>query len=191
VGGRHGRHLADHRRAAAWLGAAALVPLLLDAATDVWIGASIEVAVYRVLLAALPVLALAAFHHEAPPVHARPWVIALPVGTAAVMAVALATQIPNGMVTLDWSGVLCVATISISAGLLITGPRGPWAGAMPILAAALLGERLLTILDYTRHATPSPETTILIIAGVVQAGTLVLVTAPLLLRRRQSRLLPT
>ena len=175
--------LADSRRLAAWLGAAALVPSVLDTATDVWSGGvSVATAAYRFLVAALPLLALVAFHRDAPTVRARPWLIALPVGVVAVMAAALVTQTP-GAVALDWPGMLCVATVVAGLALLVTGRRGPWAGALPVLAIALLGERVLTLIDYSRFSAPDSQTSLLITTGLVQATALVLVTAPLVIRR--------
>jgi hypothetical protein len=175
--------LADSRHLAAWLGAAALVPTLLDTATDVWSGGvSVTTAGYRFLVAALPLLALAAFHRDAPAVRARPWLIALPVGVVAVMAAALVTQTP-GAVALDWPGMLCIAAVVASLALLATGRRGPWTGALPVLAVALLGERVLTLVDYSRFSAPDSQTNLLITTGLVQATALVLVTAPLVIRR--------
>lgn len=174
--------LAGRGRVAAWLGAAALVPVGWVAVTDVAFGGvSVAGAAGRLLTAALPVLALAAFHRDAPPVRARPWLVALPVGIVLVAAVAFATQTP-GPVPLDWPGMLCLATTVAAAGYLATGRTGPWAGALPVLAVAVLGERVLTLVDYARFAAADARPGLLITLGLLEAAALVLVTAPLAIR---------
>jgi hypothetical protein len=179
--------LADRRHLAAWLGTAALVPSVLNTVTDLASGGvSVATAGYRFLVAALPLLALAAFHRDAPAVRARPWLIALPVGVVVVMAAALVTQTP-GAVALDWPGMLCVAAVVAGLALLVSGRRGPWTGALPVLAVVLLGERVLTLIDYDRFFAQDSQTSLLITTGLVQAAALVLVTAPLVIRRAMVR----
>lgn len=179
--------LTDTRRLAVWLGAAALVPSVLHTATEAWLGGvSVATAGYRFLLAALPLLALAAFHRDAPAVRARPWLIALPVGVVVVMTAALVTQTP-GAVALDWSGMLCIAAVVAGLAVLVAGRPGPWRGALPVLAIALLGERVLTLVDYLRFSAPDGQTSLLVTVGSVQAAALMAVTVPLVLRRAAPR----
>jgi hypothetical protein len=52
-----------------------------------------------------------------------------------------------------------------------------------LLAIALLGERVLTLIDYSRFSAQDSQTSLLITTGLVQATALVLVTAPLVIRR--------
>lgn len=178
--------LADRRHVAAWLGAAALVPTLQVATADVTIGgASVATAACRLLVDALPVLALAAFHRDAPPVRARPWLVALPAGAVLVTGVAFVTNTPNP-VALDWPGMLCVATIIAGVPCLMTGRTGPWAGALSVLAVAVLGERVLTLIDYARFTAPGARTNLLITMGLLEAAALVLVTTPLMIRHLSS-----
>lgn len=179
--------LAGRRRVAAWLGAAALVPTLRVAAAEVAIGGvSVASIACRVLMAALPVLALAAFHRDAPPVRARPWLIALPVGVVLVAGVAFVAQTP-GPVAVDWPGMLCAATVVAGASYLMTGRKGPWAGALSVLAVAVLGERVLTLVDYARFAAPAARPNLLITMGLLEAAALVLVTTPLMIRHLSNR----
>lgn len=182
--------LAGHRRGAAWLGAAALVPVVATAVADVAAGGvSVASAAGRLLTAALPVLALAAFHRDAPPVRARPWLVALPVGVVLVAAAAFATQIP-GPVALDWPGLLCVAVVVAGVGYLATGRTGPWTGALPILAVAVLAERVLTLVDYARFTAADARPGLLIALGLVETAALVLVTTALVIRRGSTRPAP-
>lgn len=175
------------RRTAAGCAVAALVPAVGAAGVELAAGGiSVEVTVCRVLLTALPVLALAAFHREAPPVPARPWLIALPVGAAVTTAVHLLTQAP-GEAVLDWPGTLCVAVVGAAVVHLAAGRPGPWSGALAVLAVAVLSERVVTVLDHARFAGPGRELDLLVAAGLVQAAAVALVTVPLVVRHVRAR----
>ncbi len=169
--------VSGHRRAAVWLGVTGMVPVGWSAVTDV----AVASAAGRVLVAALPLLALTAFHDDAPPVRARPWLIALPAGVAVVTGMAFLVQTP-APIALDWPGMVCAATVVAAVSYLVTGRRGPWAGTLSVLAVAALGERVLTLVDYARLSVQDSATHLLITTGVLEAAALVLVTAPLVVR---------
>lgn len=174
--------IAGHRRVACWVGTVALVPLVVSTASDAVAGGlSVASAIARLLSAVLPLLALAAFHREAPPVRARPWLVALPVGVVLTAAVAYATQSPD-VVVLDGPGMLCVALTIAGLGYLTSGRTGPWTGALPVLAVGVLAERAASLVDYAMLPVGETWSDLLITFGLLEAGALVLVMTPLVVR---------
>ncbi|OLF09981.1 hypothetical protein [Actinophytocola xanthii] len=148
------------------------------------VGAGLGVVAYELLLAALPVLALAAFHRDAPPVRARPWLLALPVGVVLLSAVLLATQWPGPGVVLDWPGTLCVAVVAAIVVNLVRGRPAPWSGTLLVLALAVFGERVVTLLD---HLSRDGEPGALAVVGAVQAVVVLVVAVPLALAPLSAR----
>jgi hypothetical protein len=112
-----------------------LVPAVISVGMEVAITGTDYLAsrVVELVVAAMPVLALAAFHREAAPVRPRPWLIALPVGAVVVTLVLLATQFPGGAVFVDWPGLACVAVLVAA----LVRRRGPsWTAAIALFAGA-------------------------------------------------------
>ena len=145
-------------------------------------GGSAGVVLYRFLMADLPVLAMAAaFHRDAPPVPVRPWLLALPAGAVALTGLLMATQTP-GPPVLDLTGVLCIGVVLAALVHLVAGRRGPWSVALLVLAIAVLGERVLTVLYYLQFLGPGDQLDVLIAAGVVEGIAVGLVIVPLAVR---------
>lgn len=164
-------------RAARLLAVLSLVPALINVGVGVATTGADHLATRAVELAvvAMPVLALAAFHREAPPIRPRAWLIALPVGAVLVTAVLLVTQFPGGEVFLDWPGLACVAVIAAA----LVHRRGSWAAAIALLGGAALVLRAVTLLDYLGNATGQH---VLIAAAVVEVAAVSLVGVPLAVR---------
>lgn len=136
------------------------------------------------LVVAVPVLALVAFHEQAPPVRPRPWLVALPVGTVLVTVVLLVTQYPGGILV-DWPGLACAAVFAAALAYQVAPTLGwgspSWPAALALLAAATLVLRVVTLLDYLQH-TASPERDPLIAAAFVEGVAVVVVAVPLAVR---------
>lgn len=173
-----------HHRAARNLAVAAFVPGLITSLVglaDTVPGFTLS-QVYWLLFDAVPVLALAAFGPQAPPVRARPWLIALPAGVAATIAALLAAQPVPGRELLvqalaDWPGLWCAAlTAAAIVHLIATRPpqrRTPtWPLALALLVPAVLGLRLTTLLDYLGFAAPTADNAPLATIGLIQCAVL-------------------
>ncbi len=96
-----------------------------------------------VLVTALLLLTLAAFHRDTPPVRHRPWLIAFAVGVALTPAVELAiwTLPTDSHWLLGWPGLNCIlilaATLVYLAGQALgRSPAPSWALALALLSAA-------------------------------------------------------
>ncbi|MFJ8916545.1 hypothetical protein [Amycolatopsis sp. NPDC102389] len=149
------------------------------------------------LLDAVPVLALAAFHRQAPPVKARPWLIALPAGVA-LLTVSLLLTYVTVPALVDWPGVVCVAVFAAAVTYLSVPRLGwrkatvSWSTALALLALAALGQRVVTLLDYLRFAARTAELDIMIAIAVGQATAVLAIAAPLtVLAVKAARTLPT
>lgn len=107
---------------------------------------------YALLVDALPVLALAAFHRSAPPVHPRPWLLALPVGVVGYLAAFLLgvrniDQAPLVDPAGAWAVGLAVAAVIQLPRALRRTPRQPhWAMALALLALVTFGQRVIVSL---------------------------------------------
>ncbi len=174
------------RRKAAWvLGLLALVPGVANfAVLAVELGGAFVSlsSVYQLLFAAVPVLALAAFHGGAPPVRPRPWLLALPVGVAVLFPV-LMFSMPtvDGLVWLDWAGLWCVGLVGAALVLLVAALIRPgravphWALSLALLAVAVFGLRMVTLVDYLRVTEPLQRHPGWITAAAVEAGAVLVV----------------
>jgi hypothetical protein len=142
--------------------------------------------------AALPVLALVAFHRDAPPVRAWPWLVALPVAVA-VEAASLFAQPADLRIfpLLDWPATTCVMLVTAALVQLALPRRAPsWSLALALLGATVLGLRVLTLMEYA-HAAPEGQRTTLAALGLVEATAVIAVTVPLaILAARALRRLP-
>jgi hypothetical protein len=143
-------------------------------------------------LAALPVLALAAFHRDAPPVRWPPWLIALPVAVAAEAAAFLAQPAdPRIMPLLDWPAMICLVLV-VAALVHLAWPRraAAWSLALALLGAIVFGLRGTTMMEYA-HAAPDAQQATLTALALVEAAAVAAVTVPLaLLAARDLRRLP-
>jgi hypothetical protein len=152
---------------------------------------------YDVLTSLLLVLAMSAFHRDAPPVPRGSWLVALGAGIALVTGLQVlhlssTTVIPP----LDWIGLWCVVLVAAAAVHLAAralgwlGRYSAWAPALSILAVAVLGARLLALLDYARFGAHGwhPAT---IPLAVAEAVAVVAAAVPLtILATRTLRRLP-
>jgi hypothetical protein len=131
---------------------------LLSAGADVVSGKQPHVTsgAADLLLNLLVVLALGAFHREAPPVRQRPWLLALPFGVALAAALLYLGRPVDGraVVVLDWFGLhsiaIAVAGVAYLAGAAagVITVTARWAVALATLAAAVFALRSLTLADY-------------------------------------------
>ncbi len=192
-----------HHRAARNLAVVAFIPDLITSVVglaDAVPGFTLS-QVYWLLFDAVPVLALAAFGPQSPPVRARPWLIALPAGVAATFAALLAAQPVPGRELLvqalaDWPGLWSAGlTAAAIVHLIATRPqrRTPtWPLTLALLVPAVLGLRLTTLLDYLGFAAPTTDNALLPTIGVIQCAVLVGIGALLAgVAARRLRRLPT
>ncbi|WP_216209182.1 hypothetical protein [Amycolatopsis aidingensis] len=177
--------VAGRRRAARILAGLALVPGLVSTGSVVTDAGSVYLASALGVLSldVLPVLALAAFHRNAPPVKPRPWLVALPAGAVLVVAAYLLAQSFGLLV--DQPAILCAAVFFAATGYLAVSalasrPRtASWPATLALLAVAVLGVRVLTLLDYLRFSVNVEWPDALVIACVVEAAAVSAVTVPL------------
>jgi hypothetical protein len=165
-----------HLRAARLVAALSLAPAVISVGMEVAITGTDYLAsrVVELAVAAMPVLALAAFHREAAPVRPRPWLIALPIGAVVVTSVLLATQFPGGAVFVDWPGLACVAVLVAA----LVHRRGPsWTAAIALFAGATFVLRAVTLLDYLAAGQDT-----LITVALAEGAAVVLVGVPLAVR---------
>ena len=149
-----------HYRTARVLAALAIVPGLVALVQSQITGimpAPFGSWVFWVLLALGPVLALAAFHRDAPPIARRPWLLALPAGYLLVYGPLLALETSGNFAWLpDFPGLCCIL---VALACLAHAPRawsrqaggtGLWSLALVLLAAVAGANRILTLTAY-RH----------------------------------------
>jgi hypothetical protein len=184
------------RRAAQWLAPLALLPLVISTIT-----ASLHPAepllVTRwagLLLDALLLAALAGYHRDAPPVHRRPWLLALPAGILLMLGVLFLSNY-QPIPLLDWATICCGAVVvaglvQLAAPLFGRSRTPAWTHALALLALAALVLRLISLADYLVHVSSrqwaGPLTT-----SLVEVAMVVAVGVPLaLLAVRELRRLP-
>jgi hypothetical protein len=110
---------------------------------------------FWILFDVLPVLAMAAFHRDAPPAASRPWLLALPVGYLLVYGPLLALQETGNFAWLpDFSGLCCLL---VALACLAHAPRawsrqadgsGVWSLSLVLLAAVAAAYRIVTLPGY-------------------------------------------
>jgi len=110
---------------------------------------------YWVLLNLAPVLAMTAFHLDAPPAARWPWLLALPAGYLLVFVPLLAIRATGNSAWLpDFSGQCCVL---VSLACLAHAPRawsrravgsGVWSLTLTLLATVAGAYRILSLTDY-------------------------------------------
>ena len=118
--------LLGHRRAAQLLAFLALLPATaaaISVTTDLPALAPLVLPAWaNLLLSGLLVLALAAFHHDAPPVPRRPWLLALGVAIAVLLGLSPLVGPTTPWVLLDWPGLYCLALVGAGPTWLVR----PW-----------------------------------------------------------------
>jgi hypothetical protein len=150
-----------HYRAARVIAVLAIIPdliRLLDGQfTDRFTAAPIGPWAFWILLNFVPVLAMTAFHRNAPPVARRPWLLALPASYLLVAVPELVLQATGNAAWLpDPSGLFCLL---VTLACLVHAPRalsrltagsGVWSLTLALLAAVIGAYRIASIGDY-RH----------------------------------------
>jgi len=126
---------------------------------------------FCVLLVLAPVLALAAFHRDAPPVAHRPWLLALPAAFVLVVGPLLAAR-PAGLTAWlpDFPGLCCIL---VSLLCLAHAPRAwsgragsdVWSLTLVLLAAIAGAFRIVSLGDYVYNYVYAPH---LIGVGLVE-----------------------
>jgi hypothetical protein len=148
-----------HHRIAQVLAALAILPDLVILVQGELLGAfrgpSAGPWAFFVLINLLPVLAMTAFHRDAPPAPRWPWLVALPVNyllVAVPMAALQATG--NSAWVPDFSGLYCIL---VAGACLAHAPRarsrpsagsGVWSLTLTLLAANAGAYRIFSLADY-------------------------------------------
>jgi hypothetical protein len=149
---------AGHYRPARVLAALAIVPGLaavLQAQVTGIVPAPFGPWAWWVLVDLVPVLAMAAFHHDAPPPARWPWLLALPAGYLLVYAPLLALLVTGNAAWLpDFPGLCCLL---VALACLAHAPRawsrqaagsGVWSLTLTLLAAVAGAYRIVTLAGY-------------------------------------------
>jgi hypothetical protein len=147
-----------HYRTARVLAALAVVPglvALLQAQLTGILPAPFGPWIFWVLVDLAPVLAMTAFHRDAPPAAPGPWLLALPAGYVLVYGPLMALQATGNSAWLpDFSGLCCIL---VSLACLAHAPRarsrqaagtGLRSLTLVLLAAVAGAYRIVTLTDY-------------------------------------------
>ena len=147
-----------HHRTARILAALAVVPglaALLQAGLSGIMPAPFGAWPFWALIDLAPLLAMTAFHRNAPPAASLPWLLALPAGYLLVYEPLLALQAAGGSAWLpDFPGLCCIL---VSVACLARAPRawfrraggtGPWSLTLVVLAAVAGAYRIVTLPGY-------------------------------------------
>jgi hypothetical protein len=147
-----------HYRTARVLSALAIVPnlvALLQAQHTGILPAPFGPWIFWVLVDLAPVLAMTAFHRDAPPPASGPWLLAVPAGYVLVYGPLLALQATgNSAWVPDFSGLCCIL---VALACLGHAPRawsrqavgtGPWSLTLVLLAAVAGAYRVVTLTGY-------------------------------------------
>ncbi|HEV3381431.1 MAG TPA: hypothetical protein VG142_10675 [Trebonia sp.] len=151
-----------HYRTAQVIAALAIVPDLVWLLQGEFIGAfrgpSVGPWAFWVLINLAPVLAMAAFHRDAPSAARWPWLLALPAGYLVVAMPPLAIQASGNSVWIpDFSGLYCLL---VALACLALAPRarsrrsagsGLWSLALTLLAADAGAYRIFSLTDYLHN----------------------------------------
>jgi hypothetical protein len=187
-----------HWHVARVLASVALGAVVVSAVTAAVNGDPLLAGRYLALLIdALLLAALWAFHRTAPPVRRRPWLLALPVATGLAAAVFMVSaRFPVTWVLLDWAALCCLAaTAGIAVHLVAVAAgrarrAGAWPLALTIVAAGALGQRVVTLIESSGNIPPGQRAAFLL-TGAVEVVAIVAVGLPGALRcHREWRRLP-
>ncbi|MCA1709665.1 MAG: hypothetical protein LC808_42870, partial [Actinobacteria bacterium] len=151
-----------------------------------------------VLISALLLLTLTAFHRDTPLVRRRPWLIAFAVGIALtpVLEFVLWTVPMDSQWLLDWAGIGCVLVVTAAlvylAGQAIgRSPVPSWALALALLSFAALVLRTVWLWNYYTLSAPAITDSVPMTLGLVQtAATLAVGLMLAVLAGRSLRRLP-
>jgi hypothetical protein len=132
-----------------------LVQVLVGQVNGRFLAAPIGPWAFWVLLNLVPVLAMTAFHRDAPPAARWPWLLALPANYLLVVVPLLALQATGNSAWLpDFSGLYCLL---VALACLAHAPRawsrqavgsGVWSLTLALLAADAGAYRIFSIADY-------------------------------------------
>ena len=180
-------------RAARLFAVLAFVPLVGFAVRDTLEGRPVFARWSDVLVSALLLLTLAAFHRDTPPVRPRPWLIAFAVGVALTPAVELATwTLPmDSHWLLAWPAlngvVIAVASLVYLAGHAAgRSPAPSWGLALALLSAAAVIVQAVSLGEYAAfHTVRSAAMTVGVVhtVAVLVVGLLLVAFAARDLRR--------
>jgi hypothetical protein len=139
---------------------------------------------FDLLLGMLLVGALAAFGPQTPPLRRQPWLGALAVGLTMVVGASLLARSASRWLLLDWPGLCCVALVGaalvhLAAPVLGRARRTPsWTLALAVLAMAVLGLRVSSLLDYAL-VTSGGQGWVVLAPGAVETLAVLAVGTPL------------
>jgi hypothetical protein len=168
-----------HHRTAQVIAALAIVPdlawLLQGELIGAFRGPSLGPWAFWVLIDLAPVLAMAAFHRDAPAAARWPWLLALPAAYLLIAVPLLVVQATgSARLPLDFSGLYCVL---VALGCLAYVPRarsrgggsGLWSLSLTLLAADAGAYRILSLPDYLHdpHLITVSLVELLILAAAV------------------------
>lgn len=141
--------------------------------------------IWWILFDLVPVLAMAAFHADAPPVTRRTWLLALPVSFALVAVPVIALQASGDARWLDRPGLYCIlVTIACVAHALSARSRrsagsGQWSLALILLAAAAGSYQIVGFVDDPHLLTAGlPELLVLVAAAVADGHSVIAAWKP-------------
>lgn len=179
--------LHGHRRAARVLTVVAFAPVLAGGLTRLYAdhGANAAWQLSWLAFDALPLLALVAFHSDAPPVRQRPWLLALPVGVAVLTGVELLVfhfpdQFLLASVMVGGTGLWCAGlTIAGIAALTRAGRASTWPLTLALLTPPVLALHAVLLLDTIGLDAPTQEYVVPGRAGLGQCVVLLIVGSAL------------
>ncbi|MEV6813296.1 hypothetical protein [Micromonospora sp. NPDC051296] len=185
-----------HRRVAQAVALLAIVPTTITTVVEqATSDGPLTVSPWAMLVVDIALLlAMTAFHHGAPPMPRRPWLLALPIGILLVPVPLFTIQATTpALRLLDWPGLSC-AVVSVAMVIHLTAHATrrpsrtlPWSLALTLLAVTTLAQRTATLPDYRHQAQHATLTTI----ASVQAIAVLTVGVPLaVLAIRALRRLP-
>jgi hypothetical protein len=183
-------------RASRLLGVVALASAAGWAVTDLVLDGGVLPAsrLAVLLLTAVPVAAMIAFHPAAPPVRPGPWYVALPVATAAtVVLLALDRATATHEPVLDLAGLLSLALVTTTAGALLVGRRlrrpasASWLLTVALCGTVVLGLRLVTLGELLSRPVPAQIHPLLAVALVLSLVDLAVTGAAWMLARAALR----
>jgi len=153
---------------------------------------------FDLVVGALLVVALAAFHGGSPPVRRRTWLVAFGIAilvSAAPEAVFL-SQTHSAPILLDWAGATCVVMVVAALVHLLAPAFGQrrlaptWSLALALISAIVLGQRIVSLIDLgVTDPLPGHRET-MILAGVEAVSVLAVLIPLVCLGARTLRALP-
>ncbi|MGS2617848.1 hypothetical protein ACVCAH_25490 [Micromonospora sp. LZ34] len=164
-----------HRRVAQAVALLAIVPPAITTAVEQAAGdVPLSVSPWAMrFIDVFLLLAMAAFHHGAPPMPRRPWLLALPIGILLVPVPLFTIQAATpALRLLDWPGLSCaVVTVAMVVHLTVRVSNRPtrtlpWSLALTLLAVTALALRTATLPDYSNQAQRTTLATIASVEGI-------------------------